>query len=92
MLVLQVEPKAESVPQEGLVRVAGQSTGMPFHFCFTLQQRLHRHGHVGTKMTASLECSADSDLHNFQLHQCAQGTSAVSEIIAMDHECDFSHS
>ncbi len=32
-LFLQAEPKAaESGPQEGLVRVAGQSTGILFHY------------------------------------------------------------
>ena len=43
ILFLQAEPKAaESGPQEGLVRVAGQSTGMPIHFCFNSHQHLHR--------------------------------------------------
>ncbi len=49
ILFLQAEPKAaESGPQEGLVRVAGQSTGLLFYFCFSLHQRFHRHAYVVT--------------------------------------------
>ena len=48
-LLLQVEPQAAANgPQEGLVRVVGQATSMPFHCCFSLQQ----HDYTGMGMLA----------------------------------------